>query len=200
MTQRLAVLALCAATAVSVRPQDPAGTQGIEAARRGGVVVVCRHGMTDPAEEDEQTLRYDDPATQRRLSAAGERQAGEIGNAFRSLRIRVVQVVASPMQRATRTAELAFGQVQRDSAWHTRGEYYGGWKHDRRAQALSDSVTAGIRVIISHAGTIYSMFPSIRGGLQEGDCIVVRPQGQSQYEVIEVVPWRAWVEAGRTQK
>jgi phosphohistidine phosphatase SixA len=195
MMQMRLLLAVFSVTAVSISNQEPAGARGIEATRRGGVVVVCRHGITDPAEEDEQTLRYDDPATQRRLSAAGERQAGDMGTAFRALRIRAVQLIASPMQRATRTAELAFGQVQRDSAWHTRGEYYGGWKHDRRAQALGDPVTGGVRVIVSHAGTMYSMLPSLRGALQVGDCVVVRPQGASRYEVIEVVPWRSWGEA-----
>lgn len=188
---RLMVLVASITSLASVFQQEK-GDRGIEAARRGGVVIVCRHGITESADENEQTLRYDDPSTQRRLSPDGERQAAEVGSAFRTLQIRVKEVIASPMQRATRTAELAFGTVQRDSAWHTRGENFTGWKYDRRAQALSRPTNDGVRVIISHIGTIYSMLPSIRGELEEGDCVVVRPEGESRYEVIEVVPWRSW--------
>jgi phosphohistidine phosphatase SixA len=148
-------------------------------------------------DEDEKTLSYDDPATQRRLSAAGERQAADLGQAFRLLRIRVAEVIASPMQRARRTGELAFGQVRLDSTWHTRGDDYGGPKQRRRSEMLGRPVERGNRVIISHIGTMYSVLPSIRGELNEGDCAVVRPRGGAGYDVIEVVPWRSWLEAAR---
>lgn len=178
--------------------QSP-GAAGIEAAQRGGVVIVCRHSMTDPADEDEQTLRYDDPSTQRRLSPAGERQASDLGRAFRALRIPVGEVVASPMQRARRTAELAFSQVRLDSLWHTRGDNYAGPKHLQRSEVLGRSSDRSTRVIISHIGTIYSNLPTIRGELEEGDCVVVRPQGGTRYDVIEVVPWQAWMRAARIE-
>jgi phosphohistidine phosphatase SixA len=148
-------------------------------------------------DEDEQTLRYDDPSTQRQLSAEGERQAAALGRAFRALGVPVAEVIASPMQRARRTAELAFGQVQLDSTWHTRGDNYGGPKRQLRSEMLGRPVESGTRVIISHIGTMYSVLPSIRGELEEGDCLVVRPRGGAQYEVIEVVPWRSWLEAAR---
>ena len=173
------------------------GQSGIEAARRGRVVIVCRHATTESADEDEQTLRYDDPLTQRRLSRAGERQAVDFGKAIRSLKIEVAEVIASPMQRARRTAELAFGQARVDSLWHTRGEDYGGPRLQERSKVLGHKPARGTRIIISHIGTIYSNLPSIRGELDEGDCVVVRPQDGTQYEVIEVVPWHAWVQAGR---
>jgi phosphohistidine phosphatase SixA len=159
------------------------------------MVIACRHAITESADEDEATLRYDDPSTQRRLSAEGERQAADIGKAFRALRIPVAEVIASPMQRARRTAELAFGEARLDSTWHTRGDNYGGPKRQRRAEELGRPVERGVRVIVSHIGTMYSVLPSIRGELDEGDCVVVRPRGEARYDVIEVVPWRAWLEA-----
>jgi hypothetical protein len=45
---------------------------------------------------------------------------------------------------------------------------------------------------VSHLGTIQSLVPSI---LEEGDCVVVRPRGGENHDVIEVVPWRAWLRA-----
>jgi broad specificity phosphatase PhoE len=175
--------------------QQPKGSLGIDAARRGGVVIVCRHGITDAANEDEQTLRYDDPSTQRRLSVRGERQAQLLGEAFRALRVPVTDVIASPMQRAKRTAELMFAQARLDSAWHTRGDDYSGPKTDQRVRMVATPVERGDRAIFSHLGTITSVLPSTRGQLEEGDCVVVRPRGENRYDVVEVVPWRAWVQA-----
>jgi phosphohistidine phosphatase SixA len=196
----LEILLLFAAGATSAVAQQPKGVLGIEEARRGGVVIACRHAITDSADEDEKTLEYDDPSTQRRLSAEGERQAEALGKAFRDLQIPVSQVIASPMQRARRTAELAFGSAQLDSNWHTRGDYYGGPKRDHRAEMLGRSLDGGIRVIISHIGTMHSVLPSVRGELEEGDCVVVRPRGGSQYDVIEVVPWRSWLRAAASSQ
>jgi phosphohistidine phosphatase SixA len=188
------ILVLIATAAAPLSGQQSKGTLGVEAARRGGVVIVCRHGMTDDAREDEMTLRYDDPSTQRRLSARGERQSEAMGKAFRALGIPIGEVIASPMQRAQRTADLEFGaaRVVQDSTWHTRGENYAS-KRQRRLEVLGQPAQRGNRVIVSHLGTIQSLLPSIV--LEEGDCVVVRPRGSEKYDVIEVVPWRAWLRA-----
>ena len=191
----LHILLLVAAGATNAAAQQSTGVRGIAEARRGGVVIACRHAMTGSADEDEKTLSYNDPSTQRRLSAEGERQAEALGKAFRDLRIPVGEVIASPMQRTRRTAELAFGSAQLDSSWHTRGDYYGGPKRDRRTEMLGRPMAEGNRVIVSHIGTMYSVLPSISGELEEGDCVVVRPRGGSTYEIVEVVPWRSWLDA-----
>lgn len=195
-----ALVLVVAAWVSDAEAQQPKGALGIEEARRGGAVIACRHAITDSADEDEATLRYNDPSTQRRLSAEGERQAESLGKAFRDLGIPVSEVVASPMQRTRRTAELAFGSVELDSSWHTRGNYYGGPKRDRRLEMLGRRVDRGNRVIISHIETMYSVLPSIRGELEEGDCVVVRPRGASRFDIVEVVPWRSWVTAASSSR
>jgi phosphohistidine phosphatase SixA len=175
--------------------QQAKGAAGIEASRRGGVAIVCRHGSTDSADENEATLRYDDPTTQRRLSAKGERQAKALGNAIRALEVPIGDVIASPMQRASRTAEIVFGVARLDSSWHTRGENFSGPKKAARLEMLNTPPSSGNRVIVSHIGTIYSAIPGITGQLDEGDCVVIRPRGGTGFDVIEVVPWRAWLTA-----
>ena len=198
-----ALFLICAAGAAEAQQRGAEGraeTRGarfIEAARRGGVVLACRHGITDSADENEATLRYDDPATQRRLSREGERQSRDMGAAFRSLGIPVAEVIASPMERTRRTAELMFGRATLDSAWHTRGEDFSGWKRDVRLAQLGRPLEGGNRVIVSHIGTMYDVLPSIRGELEEGDCAVVRPGGGTAFEIIGVVPWREWERAVR---
>jgi phosphohistidine phosphatase SixA len=195
MRPLLLILVFAANAAAPLSAQQPKGALGIEAARHGGVVIACRHAMTNSADENELTLRYDDPSTQRRLSARGERQADALGKAFRALQIPIAEVIASPMERARRTGELAFGQVVMDSTWHTRGDDYGGPKRQRRLEVLGRPVQRGNRVIVSHIGTMYSVLPSIRGELDEGDCVVLRPRGGENYDIVEVVPWRAWLRA-----
>ncbi len=190
----LPVLLIGAASAAA-EAQQPNGSVGIAAARRGGVVIVCRHGMTDATNEDEKTLRYDDPSTQRRLSPRGERQARLLGEAFRALHIVVTDVVASPMDRARRTAELMVGRPRLDSAWHARGADYSGPKAEQRVRMLATPVRRGDRLIISHVGTITSVLPSAPAQLEEGGCVVVRPRGANRYDAVDVVPWRAWVQA-----
>jgi phosphohistidine phosphatase SixA len=185
-----------AVIATSVQAQTLDTRAAVEAARTGGVVIVCRHGITDNADENEATLSYADPATQRRLSPQGERQAESMGKTFRTLGIRGGEVIASPMQRARRTAELMFEQITLDSSWHTRGSYYGGPKRERRVAALSTPPATGNRIIFSHIGTIYDVIPRIQGKLEEGDCAVLRP-AKSSFDVVGVVPWRAWGEAAQ---
>jgi phosphohistidine phosphatase SixA len=173
-------------------------SEAIEAARGGGVIIVCRHGLTDSADENEQTLDYTDPSTQRRLSREGERQSAAMGRAFRELGIDASEVVASPMQRTRRMAELMFETVTTDSVWHTRGDNYAAQRERRRA-LLSLPVRRGNRVIISHIGTLQSVLPE-PNTLEEGDCIVLRPAASS-FSVVGRVAWRAWIEAAaRTRK
>lgn len=166
----------------------------IEAARRGGVVIACRHGITDQRQgENETTLRYDDPTTQRRLTADGERHASAVGEALHALGVRATEVIASPMERAWRTAELMFGSATRDSTWHTRGDTPSDAQVAARRRALATPISGGNRAIVSHVVTLQSVLAT-RGSLQEGDCIVARPTGTG-HEVIGQVPWRAWMDA-----
>jgi broad specificity phosphatase PhoE len=191
----LPTLALGAFTLPSIALEQSQGARAIEVARNGGVVIACRHAITDPTYENEMTLRFDDPTMQRRLSARGERQAEAIGSAFRVLRIPIGEVIASPMDRARRTAELMAGRADLDSLWFTRGNNYGGPALQQRRDVLGEPVAQGNRLIVSHVGTLNSVLPALRPQLEEGDCVVVRPADGGRYAVVEVVPWRAWLRA-----
>jgi phosphohistidine phosphatase SixA len=177
--------------------QRPTAEAAIAAARQGGVVIACRHAKTVSWEEDEATLKYDDPSTQRRLSPEGERQARSIGDAWRQLGIRASDIISSPMDRARRSAELLAGTPKLDSAWHTRGSNYAGAKHDTRLAALTTPIMRGTRLIVSHLGTMGSMFPDGQLSLDEGDCVVVRPRGAA-FDVVGTVPWQRWLDAAKS--
>jgi phosphohistidine phosphatase SixA len=79
----------------------------IAAIQDGGKVIYLRHATTNPNEVD--SGRLGDRAGQRNLTDAGRQLARQLGPAFRSLRIPVDEIFASPVYRARDTAELAFG-------------------------------------------------------------------------------------------
>lgn len=189
----MVVVAIGAALASPLSAQTAAVRQAIDAVRAGGVVVVCRHAITGSFRERE-PVDYGDPSTQRRLSPEGERQAEATGRALRALGVEAGEVLASPMDRARRTAELMFGRaVAVDSAWHTNGGAYDGPARERRLELLATPVAGGVRFVVSHIGTMRSVLPGSRS-VEEGDCVVVRP-GAGAFEEVGVVPWRAWLEA-----
>ena len=160
----------------------------IAALRTGGLVLACRHAITDHRQdENERTLVYDDASTQRQLNEEGEQQAHDMGAAFRRLGITVSEVIASPMTRARRTAELMFGTATLDSLWHTRGDNHSP-KRAARLAALARPVATGNRAIVSHIGTLNSVIRR-RGSLEEGDCYVIRPRGDS-HDFVGRLLWR----------
>lgn len=166
----------------------------IAAAVGGGTTVVCRHAITDDFRETE-PVDYEDPSTQRRLSEEGERQSADLGRAMSALGVRVTEIVASPMDRARRTAELMFRQpVTIDPIWHTNGGTYRGAPLRARRRALAAPIPDGTRLIVSHIGTISSVIPSARNEMGEGDCVVVRAEGQG-HRVVGFVPWQDWLRA-----
>ena len=79
----------------------------IAAMQDGGKVIYLRHAATNQDEID--TGRLGNRPGQRNLSTTGVQQARDLGRAFRTLRIPLDDILASPVFRARDTAELAFG-------------------------------------------------------------------------------------------
>ena len=115
---------------------------------------------------------------------------------MRTLGVAIAELIASPMHRAYRTAELMFENmaVTIDPIWHTNGGSYRGEALRARRAALAESVEPGNRLIISHIGTMGSVVPEVRSRVKMGDCVVVRPSDDG-HEIVGFVPWRAWEEA-----
>jgi phosphohistidine phosphatase SixA len=78
----------------------------------GGYVIYLRHDRTDLSRSDTDPINLNDCASQRPLSIAGRAHAEKIGATFRAKGIPVGRVYASPVCRATETAELAFPNVK----------------------------------------------------------------------------------------
>lgn len=79
--------------------------------KRGGQVVMIRHGLTDPGVGDPAGFRVDDCSTQRNLNDEGRREAQRLGEALRARGVPVAAVLSSPWCRCLDTARLAFGRA-----------------------------------------------------------------------------------------
>ena len=167
------------------------GDSPMSAAVAGDATLLCRHAATTGFREVE-PVDYDDPESQRRLSGEGEDQARAMGRAMARRGVRFSEVIASPMERAFRTAELMAGRrAMIQPIWHTNGGSYRGEPLRARREALARSPGAGTRLIVSHIGTIASTVPEARGQMEEGDCAVLEG-GADQARLLGFVSWERW--------
>lgn len=83
-----------------------------DALQRGGHVLYIRHARTTPGFGDPPGFELVDCATQRNLSNEGRAQARRMGQALRSRKVPIGEVLSSPWCRCVETAELAFGRAK----------------------------------------------------------------------------------------
>jgi phosphohistidine phosphatase SixA len=161
--------------------------------RHGGYVLYIRHAATESAQDDP-TPDFNDPGTQRNLSAAGRAQAREIGQAIRRLRIPIGTILVSPYHRTRETAELAFGQGRSRDARELINEAYPGTDDDRMAQQLRGLLRrppgdASNTVLVSHGFNI-----SRAAGLSiaEGDTVIFNPASRRPLTPVATIGADDW--------
>lgn len=88
----------------------------LSALQKGGHVIYFRHAQTekDYADQADPNLDLIDCETQRKLNDVGEKQAKDIGAAFKEKNIPVGEVITSEYCRAWKTADLAFGRHKKN--------------------------------------------------------------------------------------
>ncbi len=149
--------------------------------RRGGYILACRHAITDHDQPD--------PASgQRILSDAGREQARRLGAAIRQLDLPLGPVLTSPSFRTLESAQLSFGAVEIDNALISNGNPAG------LPALFSEPVRGGKnRVLMTHQGILRKMLPQYGSApIEEGDCLVLRPNGTSQPTIIARVSADDW--------
>jgi phosphohistidine phosphatase SixA len=153
--------------------------------RQGGYVLACRHAMTGP----EGNSSASDPRDrQRNLSDEGVEQAKRMGAAIAELRIPIGAVLSSRYHRTRETAEHAFGRVEPgDSLQSPKSE-----KAFPRMLGTPPAPGTNI-VLMTHQGVINPVLSKAIGGrVEEGACVVVRPDGNGGYQVVKNVSAESW--------
>lgn len=159
----------------------------------GGTVVFIRHGKTEVRGNDATPLEFGRCDKQRNLSAAGIELSREMGESFRLLRIPVGRVLASPYCRTRETARLAFGRVE-DERTLLVGQAETGWTMQdagaalRRMAAIAPEPGTNT-VLVAH---IFNPLHAFQVRLEEGEALVMRPDGQGGARVVGRITAVQW--------
>ncbi len=177
------------ANADSSSPSSAAALQGprlLAALKRGGYVLYFRHTATDFSKNDAGMTGYGDCANQRLLSAQGKRDATQIGQRIRALRLPVGEALASPYCRTLDHARLMLKDVTpRNEIRELQGNDYAGLK-----RLLAAPVPPGTnRWIVGHG----TPFRSVAGPphLAEGEAVVIEP-GSTRWTVVARIAVADW--------
>ena len=165
----------------------------VEKLKQGGYVILVRHAITDQNQSDTDPNNLGNCAAQRNLNQAGRDQSGSIGKAIKALSIPVGKVYSSLYCRCIETAELAFGKPEStlDLSSFMR--------------ETEEEKTRRVNVIKSLLGTrpdhktntflvTHKHMLRLASGVQlsEGGAAIIKPKGDSQFQVIAKVPASRW--------
>ena len=179
------------ARAGMAEPGDDALTARL---RRGGVVLLLRHAITDPGVGDPPGFDAGVCATQRNLSTAGRAQAQRIGAWFQARGLRPAQVRSSAWCRCLDTGRLAFGRAD---AWPALNSFFGtAAARDRQTAALraaAGSIGAGrFEVWVTHQVNVSALTGEFA---QMGEGCVLEPAAAGSDPAGARV-WGRWREGG----
>jgi phosphohistidine phosphatase SixA len=173
----------------------------LEDMKKGGYVIVIRHGRTDESAvtKDDTPLDLSTCAGQLMLNDVGKRQAQAIGEAFKKAEVPVGQVIASTYCRAMETGRLAFGKAEPSDAllleafapapgtpvpppWPQRAEMM--------KQMIATTPAVGTNtVLITH-------FPNVKAALGVqigfGDAAILKPDGHGGVTVVARITAKEW--------
>jgi phosphohistidine phosphatase SixA len=204
MLQRLSLIAFSglalALTAVPAMAQS-AIRDVLEDMKKGGYVVVIRHGRTNESADtkDASPLDLSNCSGQLVLNEVGKKQAQAIGEAFKKADVPVGKVIASTYCRAMETGRLAFGKAEPSDAllleafvpapgtpvpppWSQRVEMM--------KELIAAAPAAGTNtVLITH-------FPNVKAALGVqigfGDAAIVKPDGHGHATVVARITAKEW--------
>ncbi len=151
----------------------------VRALRGGGFVLVMRHASSPQEAPDKQHANADNVKLERQLDENGRATAIAMGNALRTLKIPIGEVLTSPTYRALETARLA--QLPNPQALEVLGDGGHSMKDISEAQAawLKHKVTefpSGTNtVIVTHQPNIARAFPQWASNLSDGETLVFGP-------------------------
>ena len=170
--------------------------------KKGGYVIVLRHGATNADQADTDPLHLDNIGSQRLLSEKGRDVAKRVGDSFRTLGIPLGKVYSSEFNRATETAQLVSGKSPTTTADLTEGGLVvSPAENTRRAKALKALAAvvpeAGSNtLIVTHKPNILDAFGEDWFTSKEGEASVFKPDGSNKLVLVARVQAADWIRAG----
>ena len=169
--------------------------------KRGGYVIYFRHATTqrDYADQADPSLDLNDCSTQRKLSIDGIKEAQTIGLAFAKKEIPVGTVITSQYCRAWKTANLAFGRVDKkdDRLNFLPFENYTDQQvmlmKTRVMPLLSDSPANDFNTVIVGHDDLFEAATGIYPEPQ-GIAYVLKPDGKGSFTLVSNMLPKEWNE------
>jgi phosphohistidine phosphatase SixA len=161
-----------------------------------------RHPKTNADQADTDPLHIENVKAQRQLNDEGRKQAKDVGQAIRALKIPVGAVISSKFFRAQEAAKLlGVGKVETSMDLAEGGLVVSPNENQRRAQALRKLLATtpppGKNVIIvGHKGNLQDAAGKDLGDVAEGEVVIFQPMGDNKSKVMARVPapvWVAWI-------
>jgi phosphohistidine phosphatase SixA len=175
--------------------------------KKGGYVIIFRHGATDESQKDIYPLNFSDMKAQRQLSDKGREIAAQIGQAMKKLGIPVGHVITSKLNRAVETGKIISGKdVQVVDALTDSGGSAsamanpngGNQKAGAAVRALVNTPPKGATntVLVTHKTNFADAFGKDASDVQEGEAFIYKPDRAGQPKLVARVKATDWTAAG----
>jgi len=164
----------------------------------GGYVIYFRHAMTERDFADQVTADVTDFSTQRVLSEFGIKQSLAIGEGFENGNIPIDEVITSEYGRAIKTAAIAFGEYQKDSALNFLPfeDYTDAQVEEMRAN-ITPFLTAepgeGVNTVIVGHDDLFEAGAGIYPDPQ-GIAYILDPDGNGSFDIVANLLPEEWVQ------
>jgi broad specificity phosphatase PhoE len=175
----------------------PSDKELAQALRNGGLVIVVRHGATNPDQADTDPLNFDNVGAQRNLNDQGKALAKAFGDALRQVGVPVGKVYTSKYNRGYETAVVAgFKDIEKTPDLTEGGLIVSPNENTRRAQAFRKLIAtppaAGTdTILISHQPNIIAALGKDWFDVKEGEASIFRPENGA-YTLVARVQMDEW--------
>ena len=180
------------------------GQELLDDLQAGGYVIYFRHAMTERDFADQVTADVTNFSTQRVLSEFGIQQSLAIGEGFEVSNIPYDDVITSEYGRAIKTAAIAFGEYQKDSALNFLPfEEYTDEQIEQMRVSVTPFLTAvpeeGTNTIVVGHDDLFEAGAGIYPDPQ-GIAYLLKPDGNGEFDIIANLLPEEWVElSGATE-
>ena len=190
MPALVSILGRCvlAAAAVSVvlaaaQAQSPSAAELANTLRQGGYVVVMRHANSPQTLPNATTATPGNTRLERQLNENGHKTAHAMGEALKTLRIPVGEVLASPTFRTRETVQdvglgmpKTYNEIGDGSQGYELSSYEDGAQFMRTR--VAEVPRAGTNTfIVTHLPNIEYAFGNAYSDVAEGEAVVFKPDG-----------------------
>ena len=197
ITALVASVSLLAALAIAVPAARADDKDLAQTLRAGGLVLVVRHGATDPDKADTDPLNFDNIAAQRNLNDKGKALAKAFGEAVRQAGVPIGKVYTSKYNRAYETAVIAgFRDVEKTTDLTEGGLIVSPNENNRRAAAFRQMLAVAPKdhtntILITHQPNIVAAFGKDWFDVKEGETSIFRPV-DGGYKLVARIQMDEW--------